>query len=140
MFGRLALAGGVGVVVLVGMAVHYTDRAFNYVEVQGRVDAVKSTCKLERTSFYGVGRRREWTRDMPCDIARMLRAEDPEMKGMHLKRTSDVTLRYTSPADGQVHSGKLHLTVTDDRQPEPKAGGVLNVMANKSRPDKIQKL
>lgn len=73
-------------------------------------------------------------------LAKALLAEDDEMKGMHLKRESTVTVRYTSPADHQVHSGSYHFSSTDDRQPVPQAGGVIGIMAHMSNPDKIQRL
>lgn len=66
MIGRLVMAGGLFGLVGVVMVVQYTDRALNYVQVQARVDRVESECRLERTSFYVVARRREWTRDMDC--------------------------------------------------------------------------
>lgn len=140
MLGRLVVVGGCCVLFATVTAVHYADRALNYVEVQARVDAVSSECHLERTSNYVVSRRREWTRDMDCDLAKALRDEDPDMKGMHLMRSSKITLRYTSPVDGQIHSGSYYMSSKDDREPTPQAGSVVGILANTSNASKIQRL
>jgi len=137
---RLMMIGGFGVLIAVVMVVHYLDRAINYVEVQARVDSVSSECRLERTKNYVVSRRREWTRDMDCDLAKTLRDEDSEMKGMHIKRTTKVMLRYTSPVDGQIHSGSYYVSSTDDEQKAPQPGSVVGILANTSKADKIQRL
>lgn len=136
MLGRLVFFGGCCGLLGVVTVVNYADRALNYVEVQARVDKVSSECSLQRK----VGRRREWTRDMDCDLAKMLLDEDPEMKGMHVTRISEVTLRYTSPADDQIHTAKYSFVADGDGQTGPKAGGVINILANTSKPDKIQRL
>lgn len=137
---RLVMLGGFGVLVVGAMAVHYADRSLNYVEVQARVDNVSSECHLERTTNRVVSRRREWTRDMDCDLAKELRDEDPDMKGMHIKRTTKVMLRYTSPVDGQIHSGSYYVSSKDDEQKAPQPGSVVGILANTSKPDKIQRL
>lgn len=137
---RLVMLGGFGVLVVGAITVHYVDRSLNYVEVQARVDSVSSECRLERTKNYVVSRRREWTRDMDCELAKLLRDEDPEMKGMHIKRTTKVMLRYTSPVDGQIHSGSYYVSSKDDEQKAPQPGSVVGILANTSKPDKIQRL
>lgn len=136
MLGRLMVFGGCCVLFGAVTAVKYADRALNYVEVQARVDKVSSECSLQRK----IGHRREWTRDMDCDLAKALLDDDPEMKGMHITRTSEVTLRYTSPADGQIHTAKYSFFAVGDEKKGPEAGGVITILANTSNPDKIQRL
>lgn len=136
MFRTAIVLGGV---VLVGTAFYYTDRALNYVEVEARIDKVESECHLERTKERVVYRKREWTRDADCDLVASIKADTPDYADMTIKRSTKVTVRYTSPADGQVHSSSYNTSGTGTSDPALVEGGTIHIMANKSKPETIQK-
>ena len=141
MLGRLmVIVGGCGLLYVGVTTVTYIDRALNYVEVQARVDNVSSTCRLERKGYWVGRRRRGMAHDMDCDFVKQLLDEVPAMKGMHYTRTSRLMVRYTSPADRQVHSGSISFSARDDEQQAPQAGSVVGILANTSSPEKIQRL
>lgn len=128
-----------GVIAIGGAGYYYTDRALNYVEVEARIDGVSSECHLERTKHYVVARKREWTRDGDCDLVASIKADTPDYDDMTIKRTTKVTVRYTSPADGKIHSSAYTFsgTGTDSGLTE---GGAVHIMASKTQPERIQKL
>jgi hypothetical protein len=126
-------------VIGVGSAWYYTDRAMNYVEVQARIDEVRSQCHLERTKEYVVARRRSWTRDADCYFVADAQASDPSWADAKIKRETRVVVRYVSPADNQIHTSEYRYSGTGVDEPL-KAGGVINIMANKTRPEAIERL
>ncbi|WP_375398391.1 hypothetical protein [uncultured Sphingomonas sp.] len=135
--GLIFRLGLLGVVVIGGMGFYYTDRALNYVEVQARIDDIRSQCSLERTRYYGVAKRREWTDDMNCDEAEALLRDRSAYAGMTLKRKIEVFVRYTSPPDSQIHTSSYKTTGSPGTLEK---GGVVDIMANKTRPNVIENL
>lgn len=138
--GTLLHFGIIGVVAVGGGGWYYTDRALNYVEVEARIDAVDSTCHLERTKRGVVTKTREWTRDGDCDTVAAIKAETPDYADMAIERKTVVKVRYTSPADGQIHSSSYRVTTSGNPDPKLVEGGVVHVMASKTRPESIQKM
>ncbi|MES2095261.1 MAG: hypothetical protein V4459_00735 [Pseudomonadota bacterium] len=131
MFMRLGIRFAVLGTVLVGVTVwHCTDRALNYAEVQGRVDSVSATCYIK-------GARGTLAYIDDCDQIAGLVAEG-KVEASDVSRTTRVTVRYTSPADGQVHSGTFKTT---SKTPDPTmvGGGVVSIYASKTDPQKIER-
>lgn len=142
MFQQLAIrAGIVGVLVVGGATWYYTDRNLNYVEVPARVDELKTTCKLELAHHYGVAKRTLSTDYLDCDEAAAVKAADTRMAGAETLRHTEVTVRFVSPADRQVHTG--HYSFGGDPAARPnhvalQVGGEVPIMANTSRPGAIE--
>jgi len=134
LFGAATVLVGAGVLVVVTMV----DRSLNYTTVQARVDAMSSTCILEKRGF----RSREWTDEHPCDEIAERKASDPQYASFHIKRDTAIDVTYVSPADGQEHTGKLHDTTTDEQAPFAgvSEGGMVPILAHTSSADKIKKL
>jgi hypothetical protein len=126
--------GGAGVMV----AVHMVDRSINYQTVPGRVLNVKSTCYLEKRGFKNT----EMSEMSPCDVVEATLASDPHYKNFELNRATEADVAYISPADHAEHRG----TVYDNSKGTElgfdgkRAGEPLDILAHKSRADKIQKL
>jgi hypothetical protein len=126
--------GGAGVMV----AVHMVDRSINYQTVPGRVLNVKSTCYLEKKGFNNS----EMSEKYPCDVVETALASNPNAKDFKLKRETEADVAYISPADHAEHRG----TVYDNSKGAElgfggkRAGDPLDILAHKSRADKIQKL
>jgi hypothetical protein len=133
------IGAGAGVVFMGGVfAVIMIDRSVNYQTVQARVDAVTSTCHLEKKGFKS----REWTDDRPCDQIEDAKANDPQYASFHIKRSTTAQVVYVSPADGQEHQGEVHHTTTDDEAPfgGAKEGGMMPILAHSSKATRIQTL
>lgn len=142
MFDNLAIrAGIVGVAVVGGVGWYYADRNLNYIEVPARIDDLKTTCKLELVKHYGVGKRTLSTDYLDCDEAAAMKASDPRMTGAETLRHTEVSVRFVSPADRQVHTG--HYSFGGDPAARPnhvalQVGGEVPIMANTSRPGAIE--
>lgn len=142
MLQSLALrAGIVGAVAVGGVTWYYADRNLNYVEVPVRIDEVKTTCKLELVHHYGVAKRKLSTDYLDCDEAEQVRAGDPRMTNAETLRHTEVTVRFVSPVDRQVHTGHYSFGGDPAKRPNHVAlqvGGEVPIMANTSRPTAIE--
>ncbi len=126
--------GGAGVMV----AVHMADRSLNYRTVPGHVLSVKTSCWLEKNGI----KTNEWTDKRPCAIIEAAQASDPQYKDFKINREAEVEVAYTSPADHAEHRGQLYDLTSGAKQgfDGKRAGDQINILAHKSRADKIQKL
>lgn len=132
-------AGIFGIVAVVGTGWYYTDRNLNYVEIPARIDAVKTTCKLEMTKYYVVARRTLSTDYLDCDEAARMQAEDSRMVGAEVLRRTEVDVRYVSPADRQVHTASYRFGGGNAAKlARLQVGGVVPIMANTSKPTMIE--
>jgi hypothetical protein len=134
LIGAGVVLGGAGLLVIVNMV----DRSMNYQTVQARVDAMTSTCFLEKRGYKS----REWTDSRPCDEIEARKASDPQYASFHIKRETEAEVTYISPVDGVEHQGKLNQTTTDNEAPFKGAseGGLVPILAHTGDANKIQRL
>ena len=132
MWVRLAIGGGL---LAVGSAAIVIDRSVNYVQIPARVDKLESQCHFEKKSF----RRREWTRDGPCELVELLK-DEPDFREMNLIRNTKVVVRYISPADGQTHTADYQLDGDKSANASVQVNGVVQILAHKTKPVRIMKL
>jgi hypothetical protein len=134
LIGAGVVLGGAGLIALV----HMVDRSMNYQTVQARMDAMTSTCFLEKRGFKS----KEWTDSRPCDEIEARKASDAQYASFHIKRETEAEVTYVSPADGKEHQGKLRQTTTDSEAPFKGAseGGLFPILAHTSDANAIQKL
>jgi hypothetical protein len=58
---------------------------------------------------------------------------------MAIKMSTKATVRFTSPADAQIHTSSYTFSGSDAESKALTEGGVVNILASKTRSEKIQR-
>lgn len=128
----IILAGAVGVV-----AYDQYDKSTNYKRVDARVSGVNDQCYLEKVE-RGILTKTKWTSDMVrCDVAEVLRKENPKWQGYDVRHKIEVRVVYVSPVDGGTHQSVLRMSSFPCGQPLH-AGDLLPVLASKTKVDRTR--
>jgi hypothetical protein len=135
---QLKLCAGAVALGLVVMAVQKVNHSVNYVPIVATVTQVSSSCKLEEVDSGIISTTTRYTGQMACDQARALKAGGGEYAGMTIKGLIEVSLTYTSPADGSLQSGSLKYAYESyDRIARLSGGERLPILAHKSDPESV---
>ncbi|MES5484793.1 hypothetical protein QMZ05_18715 [Bradyrhizobium sp. INPA03-11B] len=128
----ISLAGAIGIV-----AYDQYDKTTNYARVDARISGVNDQCYLEKVE-RGILTKTKWTSDMVrCDVAELLRKENPKWQGYNVRHKIEVRVVYVSPVDGVTHQSVLRMSYFPCGQPLH-AGDLLPVLASRTKVDRAR--
>jgi len=136
---KLLIKGGLITFGLLALfAWHQYDRNTNYVPISARVVKLEALCYLEKTERGVASKTTYTTKEGPCEIVELLQKSDPKFDGYHIVRNNYVEYYYTSPVDGQAHTGR-HQQVKHKDGRLIAEGDELMVLAHKKNAEKTQR-
>ena len=115
------------------------DRSANYEQTTAEVTGIEEVCYLKKVE-RGIGSKTTTTsKEGPCPIVTALNQSHPEYQDFDLVKVTTIEFRYRSPADGQMHRGKMRQENRRETGLPLRRGDSIDVLAHKTDPEKTQR-